>query len=50
MDELLICTGLIVITIGVAFWFILSAIADAKKIITAKQDALMAKLIEIKNR
>jgi hypothetical protein len=50
MEPLLICTGVILVTIAITYWFILCAIANAKKAIIAKQDALMAKLIEIKNR
>jgi hypothetical protein len=37
-------------TIMIVYYFILRAITDAKKAITAKQDAIMAKLIENKYR
>jgi hypothetical protein len=50
MNDILIFTGAILITIAITYWFILCAVADAKKVITAKQDAIMAKLIEIKPR
>jgi hypothetical protein len=50
MDELLMCTGAVLLVIGVTYCFTLLAIVKAKKTITAKQDAIMAKLIEIKPR
>ena len=52
MNELLICAGIVIATIGGVFCycFILRSIRDTRNIITAKQDAIMAKLIEIKFR
>jgi hypothetical protein len=50
MDELVLCGGSILITIGAVTWIILRDIANAKKAIITKQDAIMAKLIEIKLR
>jgi hypothetical protein len=50
MDEIVFSTGIVLLTIGFAGWFILSEISNAKRTITDKQDALMKKLIEIKLR
>ena len=50
MDELLMCTGAILVTIIGSYWFILSEITDARKAIIIKQDAIMAKLIDAKFR
>jgi hypothetical protein len=50
MDELMFLTGVTLVSFGVACYFIVVEIANLKKAITAKQDAIMAKLIEIKLR
>jgi hypothetical protein len=50
MNEFLIILGTILVTVIGSYYFILCAIANARIVITAKQDALMAKLIEIKLR
>ena len=50
MNEIFLCSGIIVVVTGISYVFLLRAILDAKKTITDKQDAIMKKLIEIKNR
>ena len=52
MNDMLFLFGwaLLFTTIIGTYWYILSYSHDSKKQIIAKQDAIMAKLIEIKHR
>jgi hypothetical protein len=50
MDDFLIYSGIIIIFSALEYVLIMYSIQDARKTIVAKQDAIMAKLIEIKFR
>ncbi len=50
MNEVFFCTGIIMLTIGVSLYVLGYYIIETKKIVVSKQDAIMAKLIEIKFR
>jgi CHASE3 domain sensor protein len=50
MNELIMIGILLFVTIVGVYYFILCSISNTRKQIIAKQDAIMAKLIEIKHR
>jgi hypothetical protein len=52
MNETILYAGIILVAFGgvVCYCFILCSIRDTRNVIVAKQDAIMAKLIEIKLR
>ena len=50
MDEVLIFSGIICVVLGICTSLICKDISEAERRIRIKQDALMAKLIEIKLR
>lgn len=52
MDDMMILFGWVMLFTAIigTYWFILSYIQYTRKIIIAKQDAIMVKLIEIKPR
>jgi hypothetical protein len=50
MELILVTGGIIILAIAAYFFLTVSVITKAKNQIIAKQDAIMAKLIEIKHR
>jgi hypothetical protein len=50
MNEIFICTGFVIVVIGIMFYFIIRSMWETRRIIIAKQDAIMQKLIDIKHR
>jgi hypothetical protein len=50
MDEILVCTGFVLVTVGAAYYFILCALKNNRDVANKKLDAIAEMMIALKHR